>query len=125
MAGVDEGTPLCLLLLDGTLEEVAFARRAEDLNRAPGVVVVEPGRRPPPALLAGRVARRLAKRLPGTPRLILLVGEPQRALARALQARHPGSELLDVDAGDDPSQSAFQVNAPLWDRLEELGIARR
>jgi hypothetical protein len=122
---VDEATPLCLLLLDGVLEDVVFGRRAEDLNRAPGVVVVEPGRRPPPSLLAPRVAKRLAKRLPGVPRVILLVGDTQRSLALALHGEHEGSELWEVAPEDDPSQGAFQVNAELWARLEERGIAQR
>ena len=114
MARVDEGTPLCLLLLDGTLEEVAFGARAAELNRSPNVVVVEPARRPTPALLAPRVARRLVKRLPGVPRVIVLVGEAQRTLAVALQATHPDSELL-VVAGEDED---------VWPRLEAAGIRR-
>ena len=65
MAGVDDETPLCLLLLDGVLEEVPFGARAAELNRSPHVVVIEPARRPTPALLAPRVAKRLAKKLPG------------------------------------------------------------
>ena len=125
MAGVDETAPLCLLLLDGPMEEVAFARRAEDLRRAPGVLVVEP-RSSVPGLLAGRVARRLAKRLPGVPRVVMVVGGRQRTLAEALVAQHEGCELWDdVEDADDPERAAFQVNADLWARLEERGIARR
>ena len=124
MAGVDDDVPLCLLLLDGVLEEVPFRARAEDLNRAPGVVIVEPGRRPPPELLAGRVARRLSKKLPGTPRLVLLFGDAQRPLAVALRC-----ELLVAGTDFDPAHpdgvAAFQANAPLWDVLEERGIAQR
>jgi hypothetical protein len=126
---VDEDAPLCLLLLDGTLEAVAFGPRAEDLNRAPGVVVVEPGRKPPPALLAPRVAKRLARRLPGVPRVIVLVGSAQRQLALALLGAHPGSELWvageDFDQAHPEGVAAFQANAGLWERLEALGIARR
>lgn len=126
---VDDDAPLCLLLLDDTLEEALFGRRAEDLNRAPNVVVVEPGRRPPPALLAPRVARRLTRKLPGVPRVIVLVGEVQRPLALALQAGHPGSELWVAGADFDPEHpegaAAFQANDELWARLEALGIARR
>lgn len=126
---MDEDVPLCLLLLDGILEEVDFGRRAEDLNRAPNVVIVEPGRGSPPAVLAARVAKRLAKRLPGVPRFIVLVGEAQRQLALALQAAHPGSELwvagADFDPADDSARAAFQVNDGLWTRLEALGIATR
>lgn len=126
---------LCLLLLDGPLEDVPFARRAQDLLRAPGIVAAEPGRRSP-GLLADRVARRLARRLPGTPRVIVLVGRRQERLALALLARHPAAELWSgggelpraafvFDSGDDPGMAAFQANAELWDRLEGLGIARR
>ena len=126
---MDETPPLCVLLLDGTLEEVPFGARAEDLNRAPGVVIVEPGRRPPPTMLAARIAKRLARRLPGEPRVIVLVGEPQRQLALALQAAHPGSELLvagdDFDAAHPDGVAAFQANDGLWTRLEALGIAAR
>lgn len=121
--------PLCLLLLPGSLEECAFAARAEDLNRAPGVVIVEPGRRPPPALLAARVAKRLVRKLPGTPRLILLVGDAQRSLALALRGEHRGSELWvageDFDPGHPDGVAAFQANTPLWDALEARGIGRR
>lgn len=123
-----EDAPLCLLLLDGVLEEGPFARRAEDLRRAPTVLAVEPSRTVP-AMLAGGVAKRLTRRLPGAPRVVILVGEPQRALARALVARHPGCELWiageDFDAADDPARGAHELNAELWDRLEALGVARR
>ena len=122
---MDEAAPLCLLLLDGPMEEVAFGRRAEDLRRAPAVIVVEPRSRVP-GPLAGRVARRLTRRLPGVPRVVLLVGERQRVVAEAVVALHPGCELWDdVADADDPARAPFQVNAELWDRLEERGIARR
>ncbi|MFL5844922.1 MAG: hypothetical protein ACJ762_09540 [Solirubrobacteraceae bacterium] len=126
---MQDDAPLCLLLLDGVLEEVPFRERAEDLKRAPGVLVIEPGRRPPPALLAARVARRLARKLPGTPRLIILIGETQRHLAAVIAAEHKGSELLVAGTDFDPAHpagvAAFQANAPLWDALEQRGIARR
>jgi hypothetical protein len=122
---VEPDTPLCLLLLDGPMEEVAFGRRAEDLKRAPAVLVVEP-QRPVPALLAGRVAKRLTKRLPGVPRVVVLIGEQQRTLADALVAMHEGCELWDdIDAVDHGARPAFELNAELWDRLEERGIAQR
>jgi hypothetical protein len=107
------------------MEEVEFGRRAEDLKRAPAVLVVEPQRNVP-ALLAGRVAKRLAKRLPGVPRVVVLIGEQQRTLAEALATQHEDCELWDdVEAADDPSRPAFQLNANLWERLEARGIARR
>lgn len=126
---VDEDAPLCLLMLDGTLEEVAFGRRAEDLNRSPRVLVIEPGRKAAPALLAARVAKRLARRLPGAPRVIVLVGEHQRPLALALKATHPGCMLWVAGEDFDPAHpdgvAAFQANYELWSRLEALGIATR
>lgn len=126
---VDEDAPLCLLMLDGTLEEVAFGRRAEDLNRSPHVLVIEPGRRAAPALLAARVAKRLARRLPGVPRVLVLVGEHQRPLALALRANHPDCELWVAGEDFDPAHpdgvAAFQANDELWSRLEALGIATR
>lgn len=124
---MDEDTPICVLLLDDVLEQTAFARRAEDLLRAPTVIAVEPGRRPA-RLLAGRIAQRLVKRLPGTPRLVLAFQEAHRPLATALAGRH-GAQLLvagrDFDASDDGTTPPFVLNEALWDRLEALGIARR
>ena len=128
------------------LEQVAFARRAQDLQRAPNVLAVEPARRTPSGMLVDRVAKRLAKRLPGIPRVLVLIGPEQYPLARALLARYPDSELwyapntspptpddalareratFIFSADDDPAMGAFQANAELWDRLEALGVARR
>jgi hypothetical protein len=121
---VSGDAPLCLLLLDGVLEESAFAARGRDLLRAPAVVAVEPARRAP-GLLADRVARRLVRRLSGEPRMVVLLSEAQRPLARALLARHPGCELVEIDPAGPAGGAPFQANAGLWDRLEALGIARR
>lgn len=119
--------PICVLLLDAVLEQTPFRRRAEDLLRAPAVVAVEPARRPA-RLLAARVAQRLARRLPGAPRVVVTLHERDRPLARAVAAQH-GAELWvageDFDAADDGATPAFVLNAPLWDRLEALGIAAR
>src|SRR4051812_39342728 len=139
---VADETPLCLLLLDGVLEEVPFARRAQDLLRSPAVVALEPGRGSP-HVLADRIARRVARRLPGNPRVVVLIGPRQYRLGRAPPPRHAGAELwyapagngadgaagehatFVFDAADDPGIAAFQANAELWDRLEALGVARR
>jgi hypothetical protein len=139
---VAAAAPLCVLLLDGVLEQTPFGRRAQDLLRAPGVVALEPGRRAP-GMLAGGVARRVARRLPGMPRVVVLVGPRQYPLARALLAAHPGCELwyapgeggddalarqravLVFDGQDGGDAAPFQLNAALWDRLEALGIAAR
>jgi len=135
---VPDGDPLCVLLLPGVLEEVPFARRGQDLLRAPNVVAVEPARRAP-GFLADQVARRLAKRLPGPPRVLVAFREEEYGLASALLARHPECELwyagdegipgqraaLVFDPADDAAVAPFQLNAELWDRLEALGIASR
>jgi hypothetical protein len=154
--GVDKATPLCLLLLPGVLEELPFASRAHDLLRAPAVVAVEPsrlGNRRLGETLATLQARRLAKQLPGTPRVVALLDPGQYLLARAILTRHAQSELWYAAAEpateDDPrlrdlhrlaldraalrfdpsppapGQAPHQPNDPLWSRLEELGVARR
>jgi hypothetical protein len=151
---VDKDTPLCLLLLPGVLEELPFASRGQDLLRAPAVVAVEPGRVAPRRVgdaLAATQARRLAKKLPGKPRVVVIVGTDQYVLARALIGRHDGCELWygrtpDRSTGRDeeldrlaaeravlvfdpappgPGRAAHDSNSPLWDRLEELRVARR
>ena len=116
--------PLCLLLLDAVLEQSAFAARGQDLLRAPAVVAVEPARRAP-GFLADGVARRLVRRLPGVPRVVVVLSEAQRPLARALVARHPACETWNEDPRTPGGVAPFQANAPLWNRLEELGIAQR
>jgi len=124
---VDDDRPICVLLLDARLEETAFRRRAEDLLRAPAVVAVEPPRLPA-GMLVGRVAKRLGRRLPGVPRLVLSFDAAHRPLARAFAALH-GAELWiageDFDDAEDAAAPAFRLNAPIWDRIEALGIAVR
>jgi hypothetical protein len=151
----DQTTPLCLLLLPGVLEDLPFAARGRDLLRAPAVVAVEPARvaaRRGGDALAATQARRLGKRLPGTPRVVVVLDPDQYGLARALIGRHEACELwyggrvapgdderrvehhrlatqravLTFDPGaPDAGEPAHRSNDPLWTRLEELGIARR
>src|SRR4051794_18110080 len=83
-----EDRPLCLLVLPGVLEELAFAERGRDLLRAPGVVAIEPARwRPRGQIGAATVARRLAKRLPGQARAVAILHPADYLVARALIAR--------------------------------------
>jgi hypothetical protein len=152
---VDKSTPLCLLLLPTVLEELPFATRAQDLLRAPAVVAVEPSRvrsRRMADAVAATQARRLAKKLPGTPRVVAILHPEQYPLARAIIGRSPDCELWygpTADPGDDPTladlhhladerailgfdaappapgQGVHQANEPLWSRLEALGVAQR
>jgi hypothetical protein len=151
---VDKSTPLCLLLLPAVLEELPFGGRAQDLLRAPAVVAVEPGRvrgRRLADAVAATQARRLAKKLTGTPRVVAILHPEQYPLARAIIGRSPGCELWygpTADPGDDaladlhrladeravlgfdpappgPGQGVHQANEALWSRLEALGVARR
>ena len=143
--------PLALLLLPEPLERFAHAEHARDLLRAPRVLALEPPRmswgriaRLPDSLALGigvRQARRL--KLPGRVRVAILYDAGQLALAQGLQLRWEGAELWRAESvveataqaswafdpgdaaalGADPAADAFDRNAPLWERLEALGIA--
>ena len=143
--------PLALLLLPVPLEQFEHAEHARDLLRAPRVLALEPPRmswqriaRLPDTVALGvgvRQARRL--KLPGPVRVVVLYDALQLPLAQGLQLRHAGVELWRAEAvaeatvqaafafdphdaavlGDDPGADAFDRNAPLWERLERLGVA--
>ena len=137
--------PLCVLLLPRALDEFARADEARDLLRAPAVVAVEPARVARSGELVSAIqARRVIHKLHGAPRVVVLYDALQYPLARALVSRGEESELWyggaegeatvlhDLAAqraalrfGASRNGAAFQRNAPLWERLEELGIARR
>lgn len=148
-----DDTALCLLLLPGVLEELPYAERLHELLRAPGVVAVEPPRwrRRTGDAVASTQARRLIKRLPGKPRVAIVFHPVQYRLARALIGRqsecelwygpaedsHDDEQLAELDMlarqraayvfspAVEPGEPAFRLNAPLWDRLEALRVARR
>jgi hypothetical protein len=139
--------PLCVLLLPCALDEFARADEARDLLRAPAVVAVEPARVSRSGELVSAIqARRVIRKLHGAPRVVVLYDALQYPLARALVSRGEESELWYGGAeGEDEGAvlhelaaqraalrfvvsregAAFQRNAALWERLEELGIARR
>ena len=149
-------SPLCVLLLPTALENFPRADAARDLLRGGAVVAVEPGRvtyqrrsDTVADMLAAAQARRLMRKLPGKPRVVVLFDTLHYPLARSLVARSEGCELwygppdepadtrmavlhelaaaratLRFGPGD-PAEPAFRRNAPLWDRLEELGLGRR
>ena len=154
--GVDDPRRFCLILLPTALEASPFAaarrgpaprsgrrdRRARADRTAAGAATGSPSTQ----------ARRLSKRLPAPPRVLVLLHPSGYRLARALIALHPDCELwygpgetpfrdarlaaLDALARERcalafdpappaPGEVAFRANAPLWERLEALGLARR
>jgi hypothetical protein len=123
---VQTDQPLLVLLLPTKLEEFALRERAEDLLRAPGVIAVEP---PPiswrrlgglPDVTLARIAKRQAKRmkLPGIPYAVAVFEPTQLALAHALGARYEA----DVWEVEGPHEPVRDVNRPLYERMEALGI---
>jgi hypothetical protein len=94
---------LIVLLLPVRLEAFEQRSLAEDLLQAPDVVAVDPPRlsyhalgRIPDAFgvtIASKQARRLRKRLPGTPAAVAIFHPGQYPLARGLLAQVPGCEL--------------------------------
>jgi hypothetical protein len=142
--------PLCLLLLPAPLEGFSLRERAEDLLAAPGVAAVDPPRLSYAAAaklgesfadgLTVVQARRM--RLPGRPRALVLFDPLQYPLARALGGVHLDAELwygpvrepasgrernlhelaaerADMRFDGGPAQ---ELNRPLWERMEALGI---
>ena len=105
--------PLAVLLLPARVEEMETREEVEALLKWPGVVAIEPGRLPP--MPGGRGARsqakRLCKRLPGRPAVIVVFAEAQRPLAEGMRERTPGSEVWHEPAG-----------LPLRERLPARGF---
>jgi hypothetical protein len=138
---------LLVMLLPGMLEALPQRELLEALLQAPDAVAVEPARvsyraiARLPRRTAHHVARRQAKRmrLPGVPRVVAALDPLQVPLAAALMERHPAAELWYwADADADPTSSAAELHAlargraaarfelplsaPLWTRMESLGI---
>lgn len=149
---LERDRPLCVLLLPARLEGFSLRERAEDLLTAPGVAAVDPPRLSYAATaklgeafadgLTAVQARRM--RLPGTPRALVVFGALQYPLARALAGPYPDAELWYGPLGEPGSERerelhalaseraamrfepvagpAHEVNRPLWERMEALGI---
>ena len=119
---------LVVLLLPERLEDFAWRSVAEDLLQAPGVVAVDPPRtsyrrlaRIPDAFgvsIASKQARRLRKRLPGTPAAIVIFHPGQYPLARALLVQLPECELWYGRVG----RAEHEAPAQDRERLEELHV---
>jgi hypothetical protein len=143
--------PLCVVLLPTRLQQSPMRERIEDLLTAPGAVRVEPaplgygmtGRLP--LGVRERIALGQAKRLPlpGEPRAVVAVDARQYPLAGALLVVFEGAELwyggddppkrladlheaaqarAAITFGPDPEAPAHELNRPLWERMEALGI---
>jgi hypothetical protein len=127
---VSRREPIAVLLLPRTLERFILREQAQDLLRAPGVVAVEPGRIPygavgrMPARSAARMARgqakRLLKRLPGTPAAVVIFHPLQWPLASALADRS-GAEVW--YGRWDRYEQAYDAGEGMRARLEELHAA--
>jgi hypothetical protein len=89
--------PLAVLLLPRPLEELEHRDELTALLRGPGVVALEPGPLPPTAGRRARAqARRLLRRLPGRPAIVVVFGEREEPLARELAGRVTECELVSV-----------------------------
>ena len=88
-------TPLCVLVLPAPLEELAYADLLREVLRARGVVAIEPGRIPfaPGGRPAKAQARRLMRRLPGRPAVVVAFDPAQRGLATAMVERVADAQL--------------------------------
>lgn len=135
-----DDAPLALLLLPVALERFEHAAHARDLLRAPRVVALEPPRvswrrlgRLPSTLALG-VGVRQAKRLklPGHVRVVVLYDALQLPLAQGLLLRNPDAQMWRAETVAEATAQASLAfdpaggtagNEPLWDRLEELGVA--
>jgi len=94
---------LAVLLLPRPLESFILRDQAKDLLSAPGTVALDPARVPYGAIgrlpaslsfeLARRQARRLLRRLPGTPAAVVIFHPFQVPLAFGMLNRLPGAEL--------------------------------
>lgn len=119
MAGSAGEEPLAVLLLPGQLEGLALEQHARGLLSIPRVVALEPPRVRLRRFLRDAASLRQAGRLrfPGRVRLLVLYHPAQYPLARALLARHEGSELWYVPPGREDLESAGDRELLAFDEL--------
>jgi hypothetical protein len=126
--GRDGNDRVVVLLLPERLEDFAWRPLAEDLLQAPGVVAVDPPRtsydrlaRIPDAFgvsIASKQARRLRRRLPGTPAAVAIFHPGQYPLARGLLVQVPDCELWYGRLGRPEASAAARDR----ERLQELHV---
>lgn len=119
-------TPSLLVLLPRPLRDFILRDQVEELLRAPGAALIEPGavpvgvlgRLPPP--VARRAARSLAARVrcAGPVRAVVIFHPFQLPLAEALLERHPGAELW--YSRWDRYEAAYDAGPRIRRRLREL-----
>ncbi len=127
----DDRPPLCVLLLPRERGSFVQREQAEDLLRAPGVVVADPPRMPygvfgrlPEAItgaLAAGQARRLVRSLRrrrGEPRAVVIFHPLQYPLARAMISLCPGAELW--YGRWDRYERAYDASPAMRERLDTL-----
>ena len=109
------GRRLCVLVLPAPLEELVFADLLRELLRASGVVAIEPGRIQfaPGGRPAKLQAKRLLRRLPGRPAVVVAFDPKQRPLASAMTERITDAELWDGLAAEPGT---------VFGRLAERGV---
>jgi hypothetical protein len=146
----DRDTRLLVLLLPAPLEDFERRDLAEELLQTPGVVAVDPPRasyqrlaRVPDAVgvaIAAKQAKRLRRRLPGTPAAVAIFDAAQYPLARGLLAQLREAELWygsTADPEPHPRLAELHLMAreravvvfdphrdadPLWERLATLEL---
>ena len=104
---------LAVFLLPARVEELEQRAEVEALLRWPRVVAIEPGKLPSldhRRFLRGQ-GRRLLRRLPGRPAVIVVFGAAQRPLGEELHRRTERSELWEATG-----------ESPLADRLRGRGF---
>ena len=104
---------LAVLLLPAVVEEMPNRAELEALLAWPRVVAIEPGRLPTldHRRFLRAQGRRLLRRLPGRPALVVIFDDRQRPLAEELRRRTERGELWDAREG-----------APLAERLPGRGF---
>lgn len=118
--------PIAILLPPCRIEEFELADHARDLLAIPRVVALEPSHRRLRGPLVDAVSMRQAHRLrlPGEPRMLVLYGPVQYALARALSSHYDRAELWYVCVDAAASWRAEGHGSAELDEFDTLAATR-